>query len=406
MGCAMCGTNHESCAPIPCTMPFRKIFTPGIEEDMKIKTAALAGLMLFAQGAFAQSSITLYGVADIALRFATNQPTSSGPANRLFMTDGATTFSRWGLKGVENLGGGTSAIFDLENGYSLTTGQFGQQGQLFGPMAYVGLANATYGTLTLGRQYGTAHKFNANFDPISNGNVTPDDWEGKLLGVWFDNTAEYSNNFGPLYTELQYSFGNQAGSVSSGSTFAADAIYSHGAFRGGIVGQVSKDGFGHSLYGGSVGATYVFGPARLDTYYIYARRDAGFTVSANDSGLPLANTVLISNAATAAGAGTQTAARADHLALIGGTYTVNPAVILTLAGMYDWTTNVAPGQSGRAASVYGIADYLLSKRTDVYLEADYSHLSGAAVNDPNSPMGTFDGKSASIGTMVGLRTRF
>jgi predicted porin len=379
-------------------------FHTGDKDDMKIQTAILAGLMLVTQGAFAQSSVTLYGIADVALRFATNQPTSAGPANRLFLTDGATTFSRWGLKGLEDIGGGTSAIFDLESGYSLTNGASGQQGQLFGPMAYVGLSNSTYGTLTLGRQYGTAHKFNANFDPISNGNVTPDDWEGKLLGVWFDNSAEYSNNLGPVYVELQYSFGNQAGSVSSGSTIAADAIYSHGGFRGGVVGQTSKDGFGHSLYGGSLGASYTFGPAKLESYYIYARRDAGFTVSANNSGLPLANTVLIGNAHTATG--TQTAARTDHLALLGGTYTVTPSVLLTLAGMYDWTTNVAPGQSGRTASVYGIADYLLSRRTDVYLEADYSHLSGAAVSDPNSPIGTFAGKSASIGTMVGVRTRF
>lgn len=373
---------------------------------MKKQYLAIVAFSLAVQGAWAQSSVTLYGLADVAVRFATNQSSSNGAANRLYMTDGATTGSRWGLKGVENLGGGTSAIFVLESGYSLATGAFGQQGQLFGRQAYVGVSNAGYGTLKFGRQYGTAFNYLVNFDPVTVGNVSPDDWEAFLLGLRFDNTVEYSNNFGPVSVEVQRSFGNQAGSLSQGSTTAVDAIYSTGGLKVGLLAQQSKDARGRSLLGGSVGVSYAFGNAVFDTYYIQARRDAGFTVSASNSGLPLANTSLFSNVNTAAGSGTQTAARTDHLALIGGTYLATPYLKLTLAGLYDWTSNVAPGKNGETGSVYGIADYLFSKRTDVYLEADYSHLSGASVTDPNSPIGTFSGKSSSIGAMVGLRTRF
>jgi predicted porin len=61
--------------------------------------------------------------------------------------------SRWGLKGNDDLGGETRAIFQLENGYNLSTGTLGQGGLEFGRQAWVGLANQGWGTLTIGRQY-------------------------------------------------------------------------------------------------------------------------------------------------------------------------------------------------------------------------------------------------------------
>ncbi|MDI7065536.1 hypothetical protein QMO17_30275, partial [Klebsiella pneumoniae] len=73
---------------------------------------------------------------------------------------------------------------------------------------------------------------------------------------------------------------------------------------------------------------------------------------------------------------------------------------------YDHVTNVANVQSGHIASFYGIADYLLSKRTDVYVEVDHAILGGASVTDPNSPIGSFGGKNNSTSAMVAMRTRF
>uniref|UniRef100_UPI002AB7511C porin n=1 Tax=Paraburkholderia tropica TaxID=92647 RepID=UPI002AB7511C len=374
---------------------------------MKKTTYALvAGLAVAAQGAFAQSSVTLYGIADVGVRFATHQASASGPENRVYMSDGATTGSRWGLRGTEDLGAGTSAIFTLESGYSLTNGVSGQQGQLFSRTALVGLSNKTYGTVKFGRMFGTAFDFLINFDPVAGGDLAADDWEDLLVGLRYDNTVQYSNSFGPLSVELQRSFGNQAGSVAVGSTTAALATWNGGPFTVGLLGQQSKDAKSRDLNVGAVGGKYTFGKATIDSYFIYTHRDAGFTISANNSGLPLANTSITSNANTAAGTGTQTSARTDRVFLLGGTYLATPSLALTLAGLYDWTANVAPGKSGRTGSVYAIADYLLSKRSDVYVEADYAHLSGASVTDPNSPIGTFAGKNSSVGAMVGLRTRF
>jgi predicted porin len=372
----------------------------------KVMLGAIATLAFFSAPAFSQTSVTLYGLIDEGIRYSTNQPSPQGPANKLYMSEGIGTGNRWGIKGAEDLGAGTSAIFDLQSGFNPATGSTDQQGQLFGRYAYVGLSNNRWGTLKLGRQYGTGFDFVATFDAVQVGNQNPVDWEIFLLGVRFDNTAQYSNNFGPVAVELQRSVGGQPGSVSKGSTTALNAIYTAGDLKVGVLGQQSKDSANHNMYAGSLGARYEFSKATLYSYYLYSRRDAGFAIAANNSGGALANTNIISNANTAAGPNTQTKARIDNLFHLGGAYMPTPYLRFTVGGLYDHVTNVANAQSGHIASFYGIADYLLSKRTDVYAELDHALLGGASVTDPNSPIGSFGGKNNSTSAMVALRTRF
>jgi predicted porin len=365
-----------------------------------------ATLGMASASAFGQSTVTLYGLIDEGIRYSTNQPAPQGHASKLYMSEGIGTGNRWGIKGSEDLGGGTSAIFDLQSGFNPATGALNQQGQLFGRYAYVGLANNTWGTLKLGRQYGTGFDFIATFDAVQVGNQNPVDWEIFLLGVRYDNTVQYSNNFGPIAVELQRSVGGQPGSVARGSTTALDAIYTSGGLKVGVYGQQAKDSANHNMYAGSIGARYEFSKATLYTYYIYARRDAGFAIAANNSGGALANTNITNNSATAAGPGTQTKARIDNLVHLGAAYMPAPDLKFTAGGLYDHVTNVANSQSGHIASFYGIADYLLSKRTDVYVEVDHAILGGGSVTDPNSPIGSFGGKNNSTSAMVAMRTRF
>ncbi|NEK56212.1 porin, partial [Rhizobium leguminosarum] len=53
----------------------------------------------------------------------------------------------------EDLGNGLKAIFTLESGFNLSTGNMGQNSRLFGRQAFVGLSSNQYGSVTLGRQY-------------------------------------------------------------------------------------------------------------------------------------------------------------------------------------------------------------------------------------------------------------
>ena len=66
--------------------------------------AAIATLGIGLTGtAFAQSSVTLYGIVDQSIRFTNNSNAAND--NQVQLTNGAITNSRWGLKGQEDLGG-------------------------------------------------------------------------------------------------------------------------------------------------------------------------------------------------------------------------------------------------------------------------------------------------------------
>jgi predicted porin len=58
-------------------------------------------LCVVSGAAVAQSSVTLYGVADAALTYVSN----AKGARQYLMTNGNEAGDRWGLSGVEDLGG-------------------------------------------------------------------------------------------------------------------------------------------------------------------------------------------------------------------------------------------------------------------------------------------------------------
>lgn len=75
---------------------------------------AAAALGLVAGEAYAQSSVTLYGVADAGVEFVNHQ--KPGDSTVVRVQSGNLSGSRWGLRGSEDLGGGLRAIFALESG--------------------------------------------------------------------------------------------------------------------------------------------------------------------------------------------------------------------------------------------------------------------------------------------------
>ena len=103
--------------------------------------------------AFAQSSVTLYGVADIALGKA-NQA-GVGLTNDKFQAISSSTLnngtSRFGFRGVEDLGGGLKAGFNFEGGLSLANGAGNLSGnQLFSRAANLSLMGG-FGEIRAGR---------------------------------------------------------------------------------------------------------------------------------------------------------------------------------------------------------------------------------------------------------------
>ena len=105
---------------------------------------ALAGLPTVGH---AQSSVTLYGILDAGVTYASN----TGGSHVVRFDDGISYGNRWGLKGTEDLGGGLSAVFALESGFKIGTGRLILGGAQFGRQAYVGLSGR-WGTVSFGNQ--------------------------------------------------------------------------------------------------------------------------------------------------------------------------------------------------------------------------------------------------------------
>lgn len=113
---------------------------------MKKFGAALAICVPFAC-AYAQSSVTIYGVVDAAVTFG-----NDGVSSVRRLDSGVGPGSRLGFRGVEDLGGGLAAQFTMEMGLDSGTGGLQQGGLAFGRQMFVGLGSKEW-TLTAGRQY-------------------------------------------------------------------------------------------------------------------------------------------------------------------------------------------------------------------------------------------------------------
>jgi predicted porin len=122
--------------------------------EMKKTLVAIAALAVV--GA-ASAQVTLYGKIDATARASTTGKSGAAPVADLtkFSIDSAgLSGSRWGVKGSEDLGGGLKASFQLEQGFSVDTGNNSSNDRAFHRQAYVTLGGG-FGSLSLGRQYGT-----------------------------------------------------------------------------------------------------------------------------------------------------------------------------------------------------------------------------------------------------------
>lgn len=114
---------------------------------MKKSLLALAVLGAFTGIASAQTSVTIYGVVDAGI---TRQDNGVSVVNRL--DSGNQSGSRLGFKGTEDLGGGLSGQFVLEQGFNVDTGSDSDAARgAFNRQAYLGLTGP-FGQLRLGRQ--------------------------------------------------------------------------------------------------------------------------------------------------------------------------------------------------------------------------------------------------------------
>jgi predicted porin len=215
----------------------------------KIIALAVAGLMSGA--AFAQSNVTIYGVADGYY----GRLSAEGKQSNNYFNSGGLSGSRLGFRGAEDLGGGLKAVFEYELAFNLdNTGTTAEainsssagNGINGTRQSYVGLGGG-FGTVVLGRLQ-TPGYYVGKFDALASSTISP---QSVLVGKagW---TIAPSNN-GRVNNSVAYMSPNFSG-------FSAVVAYGSGEEN---VLNAEKE----SVTG--LGLNYSNGP--LDVGYVYHR---------------------------------------------------------------------------------------------------------------------------------------
>ncbi|MFL9930482.1 porin [Paraburkholderia sp. RL18-103-BIB-C] len=211
------------------------------------KAVVTSALGLVALGAHAQSNVTLYGIVDTGIGYQNSSTTlspttgaasarpSPGGSSQVKMINGIWAGSRFGLKGAEDLGGGTKAIFQLEQGFNSATGAQSVSGLAFNRQAWVGVTNGTFGTLTAGRQYTSYYTLLSPYSPTTwlTGayGAHPGDIDSLDTLYRANNSLVYTSpSFSGLTISGSYSLGGNPGSFSAGQTWSAAVQYLNGPF--------------------------------------------------------------------------------------------------------------------------------------------------------------------------------
>lgn len=193
---------------------------------MQKKLIALAVAGLVSVPAFAQSNVTIYGVADMGVAYRSDNITK-GVESQAALNSGQLNGSRLGFKGTEALGNGLTAGFVLEQGLFVDTGaahdpakldleeeEF-SAGRSFSRQAYMTLGGS-FGTVALGRQYTPQHLLFASYDPFGQGTV------GQNVNIWKQGTLSlgYTTRLDNLAAYISPTFAGF--NVVAGYSFNAD----------------------------------------------------------------------------------------------------------------------------------------------------------------------------------------
>ncbi|RZF31623.1 porin [Paraburkholderia sp. UYCP14C] len=248
-------------------------------------------------GAWAQSNVTLYGSLDVGIAYISNV----GGSSKWIQEQGNMQPDRWGLKGVEDLGNGLKAVFQLENGFYTNTGAMAKAGVLFNRQAYVGLSSDQIGTLTFGHQtpfsFDVLGPFSTGYQAASwyafhPGNI---DALADTSVVPYDNSAKFrSASFGGFTFGAMMGLGNQT-NFAIGRSYGFAATYANGNFKAGasysnennrtpsivttgittFQGQPAATYMADNLQNMGLGLSYQFGSVLVHGLYTRVKLESG-----------------------------------------------------------------------------------------------------------------------------------
>ncbi len=231
------------------------------------KLAVLTALAAASAASFAQSSVTLFGVAD-----ATVQVGRGSIDNHTGLGSGGLSSSRIGFRGVEDLGGGLKAGFWLEAAYNLDDGT-GLNG--FARRSTVSLMGDSWGELRFGRDF-TA-PYNNLYDAFGDNGVgkllkgtdLAGGTSGYALQTRTSNAVSYftPKTLGGFFGQVQYyRDGRAVGGDEEGNGYGVRIGYENGPLSVGVAyGETDYTDGGVSVDAKNfnIGGSYDFGVAKL-----------------------------------------------------------------------------------------------------------------------------------------------
>jgi len=373
----------------------------------KYLALAVAAGAFSASGAHAQSSVQLYGLIDLSAVAYTTNADAAGNHVIGMGHDGEPWFSgsRWGLRGAEDIGGGSKILFNLESEFVAANGASEDPGQIFDRDAWVGIENATIGQLSAGFRDTIAKDFSGLYgDPYTSTKFSPAEgaytnsnnfkqlifYSAGPTGTRNENGIQWRKLFSNgIYAAAGYQFSNST-QFANGSGYQGALGWNVGPVSiGGFYNHTNNDGFTGQTF--SVGGTYRFGIGRVNAGYFHYTGKQGALPDRQDN------------------AWTVSFKLAPHGPL---DYELGYQQMHVKNAAYDSDGNIPNANSslfdtadttvhnGYKETVYASTFYHLSKRTELYLAADYMKLHGGY-----TVAGTF-GHNDQIEVATGIRTRF
>lgn len=228
---------------------------------MKKSLVALAVLGMVAGTAAAQSSVTLFGVVDLAARY-----TKAGGLNKKELAADGSSSSRLGVRGVEDLGGGLKAGFWLEHSFAGDTGAQGDAARFWGRRATVSLMGG-FGEVRLGRAKTSTRLVIDDFDAFSTTGL------GDATKIY--RTLGGADTYNRADNQVAYIAPNMGGFYASADVGAGENTIGkrYFGFRVGYkAGALNVSGGAQSTQGlltenvklAAVGASYDFGMAKVN----------------------------------------------------------------------------------------------------------------------------------------------
>lgn len=256
-----------------------------------MKKSLIALAVLAASGAaMAQSSVTLYGVLDTGLTY------SKGDESVYGMTHvGGNVNSRLGFRGVEDLGNGLKATFNLEAGMGVDDGNNymdkDSNGMAFRRTSTVGL-QGSFGEVRLGRMLTSSYLAVSRYDAFGDTGIGASlAWNPTNTGYAprTENAISYTSpNFSGFKFGAEYGFGEQQ-KASDKRYIGIGATYDNGPLSLGLgFDRLNGDTADNTAWDlnqttWQLGGAYNFGVAKLMGFYKQSKDKETGLNAGNDS---------------------------------------------------------------------------------------------------------------------------